>query len=234
MLELLRNKRILVVAAHPDDELLGLGGTVNRFSRSSVIRAVILGEGITSRSAKRNTVIHREDLMEHSSDTTRACSRVGYSSFHCYDFPDNRFDGVDLLEIVKVIEDEIEKFNPDFVLTHHNGDVNIDHKCTYEAVIPAIRPLPGKKRIGLITFETPSSTEYQSPDYHSTFKPNLFVKLSAQNIEAKIQGMECYRFEKRPYPHPRSPQALSIIAQRWGLYIGEEFAEAFRVEKLYL
>ncbi|OEY73951.1 PIG-L deacetylase family protein [Salegentibacter salarius] len=231
MLESLKNKKILVIVAHPDDELLGQGATINLLSKkfNCNIKTVILGEGITSRANERDTDKWSQELIQHKSNITNACEKVGYKSFSTYDFPDNRFDQVNLLDIVKVIESEIETFKPSVIFTHHPGDTNIDHRLTHDAVLPAIRPMKGQTVETLITFETPSSTEWQSPDHENSFIPNFFVEVEEKNIDAKIEGMQSYYFEKREYPHPRSPESLKILSKRWGIVIGTEFAEAFRV-----
>jgi LmbE family N-acetylglucosaminyl deacetylase len=132
-----------------------------------------------------------------------------------------------LLDIIKVIEKEKRDFNPDIIFTHHGGDVNIDHQRTFEAVITACRPTQDEKVKTIITFETPSGTEWRSPTDPRHFLPNLFFEVSENDINAKIKGMESYKFERREYPHPRSPEALKIQAQRWGVMVGANYAEAF-------
>ncbi|MCB2407731.1 PIG-L deacetylase family protein [Hymenobacter lucidus] len=223
------NKKILVVVAHPDDELLGLGATVHRLVRQQgcTARAVILGEGITSRSAVRDAEKWAAELAVHRGNIQRAAEAIGYSSTGIYDFADNRFDSVDLLDLVKVVEQEKEAFQPDIIFTHHGGDTNIDHRRTFEAVITGTRPLPGEPMRTIIACETPSSTEWQAANYPNPFLPNFFLAVSEEDVQAKIAGMEAYEFEKRAYPHPRSPEALRIQAQRWGVVIGQPFAEAF-------
>jgi LmbE family N-acetylglucosaminyl deacetylase len=229
MLELLKNKRILLAVAHPDDELLGLGATMHKLihEHSCMVHVVILGEGITSRADSRDTQLWEKELALHRQNIKQAQLAIGYQSVSVYDFPDNRFDTVALLDIIKVIEKEKSKFNPDVVFTHHCGDVNIDHQKTFEAVITACRPLENESVKTIITFETPSGTEWRASTDPRHFIPNLFFTVSQENINAKINGMESYEFEKRQYPHPRSPEALTIQAKRWGVVIGSEYAEAF-------
>lgn len=223
------NKKIMVVVAHPDDELLGLGATMHKLinEKNCEVRAIILGEGITSRSDKRVTEKWSKELELHKQNIEDARKIIGYSSVGIYDFPDNRFDTVALLDIVKVVEKEIEKFQPEIVFTHHGGDLNIDHQRTFEAVITSTRPMKDERVKSIITFETPSGTEWIASSDPRKFTPNLFIEVSEKNIDAKINGMECYEFEKRNYPHPRSPKALKILAQRWGIVNGCLHAEAF-------
>jgi len=229
MLSLLKNKRILVVVAHPDDEILGLGATMYELIKKHgvIARVVILGEGLTSRADKRNPEVWEEELATHRRNIFLAKSVIGYESVGVHDFPDNRFDSVPLLDIIKVIEKEKAAFLPDIIFTHHGGDVNIDHQLTFEAVITCCRPMQSEHVKTIVTFETMSGTEWRASTDPKHFIPNFFISVSEQGIHAKIQAMESYEFEKRPYPHPRSPEALKIVAQRWGISVGVNFAEAF-------
>jgi len=234
MLEFLKNKRILVIVAHPDDELLGCGASMNKLinEQDCTIRVVILGEGITSRSDNRDVEKWKTELEKHRSNIHTAAGKIGYESTGIYDFPDNRFDTVALIDIVKVIEKEKEDFQPEFIFTHHGGDLNIDHQRTFEAVMTACRPMENERIKGIISFETPSSTEWRASSDPKHFIPNLFIEISEENLEAKIKGMESYEFEKRPYPHPRSSEALKILAQRYGVMMGGNLYEAFQLIRL--
>jgi LmbE family N-acetylglucosaminyl deacetylase len=229
MLESLKNKKILLVVAHPDDELLGLGATMHKLihEQQCHIHVVILGEGITSRADNRDTQLWEKELATHRQNIKNAQAAIGYQSVSIYDFPDNRFDSVALLDIIKVIEKEKANFKPEVIFTHHGGDVNIDHQRTFEAVITACRPISHEYVKTIITFETPSGTEWRASTDPRHFIPNLFFSVNKSNIEAKIRGMECYEFEKRDFPHPRSPEALKVQAQRWGVVVGSEYAEVF-------
>jgi LmbE family N-acetylglucosaminyl deacetylase len=229
MLESLRNKKIMIVVAHPDDELLGLGATLHKLITDYQVQThvVILGEGITSRSDERDVEKWQKELGTHRENIKMAQESIGYHSNSVFDFPDNRFDTVALLDIIKVIEKEKTAFQPEVIFTHHGGDVNIDHQKTFEAVLTACRPMQDEKVQTIITFETPSGTEWRSPTDPRHFLPNLFFSVSENNLTAKIKGMESYEFERREYPHPRSPEALRIQAQRWGVTVGTDFAEAF-------
>ena len=231
MIESLRNKKIMLVVAHPDDELLGLGASMYRLINeySCSVKVIILGEGITSRSDGRNTEKWKQELSVHRENIENARLAIGYESVAIHDFPDNRFDSVALLDIIKVIEKEKKYFQPDIIFTHHGGDVNIDHQRTFEAVITCCRPMQDEKVTAIITFETPSGTEWRASTDPKHFIPNWFIEVSESGLKAKIKGMECYEFEKREYPHPRSPEALKIQAQRWGIVIGKKLAEAFTI-----
>ena len=222
-------RKIMLVVAHPDDELLGVGATMHKLIHEFDVRVhvVILGEGITSRAEQRDTELWKKELEKHKSNIKEAQSKIGYQSVSIYEFPDNRFDSVELLDIIKVIEKEKNNFEPEIIFTHHGGDLNIDHQRTFEAVMTACRPMEHENVKALFTFETPSGTEWRASSDPKHFIPNVFFEISEAEVNAKIEAMECYEFEKRKYPHPRSPEALKILAQRWGVTIGKSYAEAF-------
>jgi LmbE family N-acetylglucosaminyl deacetylase len=234
MLESLRNKRILLVVAHPDDEILGLGATMNKLIQEYGVQThvIILGEGITSRSEVHNTEAWKQELEIHHSNIHLAQKAIGYHGVSLFNLPDNRFDSVPLLDVIKIIEKVKSEFLPDVIFTHHGGDVNIDHQRCFEAVITACRPMEHEPVKMIITFETPSGTEWRSPTDPRHFLPNFFVQVSDENLKAKIEAMESYEFEKRQYPHPRSPEALKIQAQRWGIVVGTPLAEAYTIIRL--
>lgn len=229
-----KNKKIMVIVAHPDDELLGLGATMHKLIHqfNCKVKVVILGEGITSRAEVRDTKLWQKELVSHKANILNAAKLIGYHEVKIYNFPDNRFDSVALLDLVKVVEFEKNEFKPEIIFTHHGGDTNIDHRHTFDAVITATRPMSHELVKTIIAFETPSSTEWQAANYPNYFKPNLFIEVTKENVRAKIKGMECYKFEKRDYPHPRSPKALEIHCQRNGVIIGKEYAEAFMLVRI--
>lgn len=217
--------KAVVFAAHPDDEVLGLGGTVKWLTGEGVtVHAVILAEGLTSRSANRADT-NRSELNELQKDARRAAGEVGYASIEFCGFPDNRMDEIDLLDIIKIISKYIDKYNPDTIFTHHQGDLNIDHRLICEAVLTACRPV-GKYHVQRIyAFETPSSSEWNY-NYINVFCPNVYFDVS-DTFEAKIRGMSCYKTESTSYPHPRSSEALRALAQYRGSSAGFQMAEAF-------
>ena len=234
MLESFRNKKIMIVVAHPDDELLGLGATINKLVNNfkSIIKVVILGEGITSRSTIRDVKQFESELLIHKNNIQIAKNILGYQLLEVYDFPDNRFDSVPLIDLIKVIEKEKNKFNPEIIFTHHGGDLNIDHQRTFEAVMTACRPMESECMKKIITFETPSGTEWRANSDPRHFLPNFFIEVELNQVKAKIEAMESYEFEARKFPHPRSPEALEILAKRWGIVVGKQFAEAFQIIRI--
>lgn len=217
----------LVIVAHPDDEVLGCGGTISLLSRERAVHIVILGEGISARYARREEADRR--ALEHlQEDAREVASLLGAQSVEFEGLPDNRFDEVPLLEVVRRVERWVEALKPLALYTHHPGDLNIDHGITCRAVLTATRPMQGCPVHDLYAFEVPSSTEWAFQRVSPVFRPNVFVDVSA-TIETKIRAMQMYRSERRSFPHPRSPEALRAIARRWGSVAGVEYAEAFEL-----
>lgn len=218
-------KNVLVFAAHPDDELLGVGGTVRRLANEGVtIRAVIMAEGITSRSESRDQA-DKNELEELKEDAKRAAEIVGYKSIEFCGLPDNRMDGIELLDVIKIVSKFVEKYQPDTIFTHHHGDLNIDHRITCEAVLTACRPIGNYCVKRIYAFETPSSSEWNY-NYSEPFIPNVYFDVT-DTLQAKLNGMACYRTESSLYPHPRSLDSLCSLGKTRGTNVGFEMAEAF-------
>lgn len=218
-------KNVLVFAAHPDDELLGLGGTVRRLANEGVtVRAVIMAEGLTSRADSREKA-DLSELENLQSDAKKAADIVGYKSMEFCGLPDNRMDGMELLDVIKIVSKYVEKYQPDTIFTHHHGDLNIDHRITCEAVLTACRPVGEYCVKRIYAFETPSSSEWDF-NYIEPFKPNVYFDVS-DTLESKVKGMACYRSESTEYPHPRSAEALRALGRYRGSNVGFEMAEAF-------
>lgn len=224
----------MVVAAHPDDELLGLGATMHKLikEQNTNVHVVILGEGITSRSDTRDTEKWKEVLEEHHANINAAGGHIGYKSIHTYNFSDNRFDSHALLDIVKIIEKEKEEFKPEIIFTHNAGDLNVDHQLTFQAVMTATRPMEGEDVTTIISFETSSATDWQYSGHPEQFHPNYYVGISEDDLLAKLDAMSEYKFENRPYPHPRSLKALRTLAEYRGYTSGNQLAEAFEIVRM--
>lgn len=218
-------KKVLVFAAHPDDELLGLGGTVRRLANEgAVVRAVIMAEGLTSRAESREEA-DLSELKELQADSLKAAKIVGYQSIDFCGLPDNRMDRLDLLDVIKIVSQYVEKYKPDTIFTHHHGDLNIDHRITCEAVLTACRPVGDYYVKRILAFETPSSTEWNY-NYIEPFTPNVYFDVT-DTLEAKVEGMACYRSESTELPHPRSSEALRYLGHLRGSNVGFGMAEAF-------
>jgi len=220
-------KRILVIAAHPDDEVLGCGATIARHTKlGDEVRVVILAEGVTSRDKKRDRKQRSSDLSQLAKAAHRANEILGVSSLTLHDFPDNRMDSVNLLDVIKEVEGFINKYKPEIVYTHHYGDLNIDHKIVHEAVVTACRPMPSQIAKTLLFFEIPSSTEWRMSNTTSYFIPNWFMNVT-DTLSIKLKALEVYQSEMRNWPHSRSIEAVEHLARWRGASIGVEAAEAF-------
>lgn len=216
-------KNILVVAAHPDDELLGAGATLRKHVEAGgKVFALILGQGVFSRDAGTE-----EDLKKLQADSRRAGEVIGFSDIFFAEFPDNAFDSVPLLQIVKVVEKIFSEVKPDVVYTHHEYDLNIDHRLAFEAVLTASRPCNANAPRELYTFETLSSTEWQSKD-QKQFAPNVYVNVES-TFSKKIEALQHYKSEIREYPHSRSLKGVQILSEFRGLEAHLKNAEAFRL-----
>lgn len=225
------HSRMLIIAAHPDDEVLGCGGTIARLAKEGhKVHIAILGEGATSRYKKR------EKADQTAVETLRAQAQqvatvLGAQDVLLHGLPDNRFDTIPLLDIVKIIEELVEKIKPQAIYTHHGGDLNIDHAIVHRAVLTAVRPVAGCPVKEVYAFEVPSSTEWNIPSPSTCFAPSCFIDITG-TLKHKIAALKEYKTEIRPFPHPRSLQGVKIIAQRWGMQCGVAAAEAFEIMRL--
>ncbi len=218
---------VLIVAAHPDDEVLGCGGTIARHrSAGDRVTVLIMADGISSRGASAGTA-----LAERQRAARLANERLGVEDLTLLAYPDNRMDSVALLDVIQDIERVIERCQPAVVYTHHSGDVNIDHSRTHHAVIAACRPQPGHGVRTLLFFETPSSTEWRPPGSLPPFAPNWFTDISA-TLSVKLEAMAAYAAELRDFPHPRSHSAVEHLARWRGASVGLPAAEAFELGRL--
>ena len=218
---------ILVVAAHPDDEVLGCGASIAKWTEAgNEVHVLILAEGATSRDAVRNPGNRIDELSALAKAAHSSGDLLGVTSVRLLNFPDNRMDSVDRLEVIKIVEEQIELIKPETIVTHHSGDINIDHQITHQAVVTACRPQPRESVRRLLSFEVPSSTEWQPPSSALAFQPNWFEDVSG-TINCKLQALEVYFAEMRPWPHSRSLQAVEHLARWRGSSVGYEAAEAF-------
>jgi len=219
---------VLVVAAHPDDEVLGCGGTIARLvNEGHNVSIAILGEGITSRYAQREQT-DRSLLNILQTNSRKAADILGVQQLYTFDLPDNRFDSVQLLDVVKIIEGLILSTTPEVVYTQHGGDLNIDHVITFRATLTATRPMLGTSVKTVYAYEVASSTEWAFQKFEPHFHPNVFVDIHP-TLDVKLQAMRAYETESRVFPHPRSSEVLRAIAQRWGSAVGLYAAEAFEL-----
>lgn len=219
-------KRILAVVAHPDDEIIGVGGTLCKHrDEGDLVEVLILGDGKSSRKDTYKAL--PKSLRDQSiGETKNALTVLGIKTAYRESFPDNRFDTVNLLDIAKKVSLYVDKFKPNIVYTHHFGDLNIDHQMTTEATTIACRPIENPSVEAIYQFETLSSTEMAGYVPHRAFLPNIFVGIEKQ-IDRKLEAMNCYSSELRTFPHPRSLEALRANATVWGSRVNLRYAEPF-------
>ena len=222
------NNNVLVVAAHPDDEVLGCWGTMaSLVQEGQEVYIAILGEGATSRYQERDQA-DQSKVERLLSDSQQVADMIGAKQVFKYGLPDNRFDTLPMLDVVKIVEKLVSQIEPSVIYTHHPSDLNIDHGVVFRATLTATRPLPGCPVRDLFSFEIPSSTEWSFNTYQPDFRPNVFVDIT-ETIDIKVKAMQTYKSESRSFPHPRSPESLRTIASRWGSVVGVEYAEAFEL-----
>jgi len=217
---------VLVLAAHPDDEVLGCGGTIARLSNEGhKVTVAILGQGVASRFPKdsREAISEISALRRRSQDAGRI---LGAAEVLHYDLPDNRFDSVDLLDVVKLIEEIGRDVEPEAVYVQHGGDLNLDHAITFRATITAFRPMPGSRVRTLYAYEVASSTEWAFGKFAPAFVPDTFFDI-ASSLELKLNAMQIYATELREFPHPRSIRAIRAQCEDRGACVGITAAEAF-------
>ena len=218
------NKKILIVAAHPDDEVLGCFGTVAKLIKKGYeAYTLILSGGKTSRNN-----YSQADLDELKTETQKANAIIGIKKVFMADFPDNAFDSVPLLNIVKKIEDVKQEIRPEIIFTHHVGDMNVDHQITHKAVLTATRPMVDECVKTIYSMEIPSSTEWNSFSEISIFVPDVFFEIE-DTIDIKLTAMAEYASELREYPHPRSLRHLKELAKVNGTKNGLNYSENFKL-----
>ncbi|WP_144555684.1 PIG-L deacetylase family protein [Bacillus sp. X1(2014)] len=211
------SENVLVIAAHPDDEILGSGGTIKKLINNGYkVITVIAAKG------RKEEEHHIQQFM------LKANKHLGVDEVLFLEFPNLLMETIPLVEINKSIENLLEKYTPAMIFTHHYGDTNRDHQILCQAVLTAARPLPGRKPVEILCFETVSSSEWSQHTNDKEFKPNYFVDIT-DTIEDKIKSLQYYDIEMRPFPHPRSYDGVRYLARVRGMTVGVEYGEAFEI-----
>jgi LmbE family N-acetylglucosaminyl deacetylase len=212
------------MAAHPDDEVLGVGGTIARH--------ISAGDAVTvAFAADEGTARYEDDTIRGvRKSAMEAAATLGVADVRFAGFADQTLDVLPILEITQWVEGLMREVQPEVVYTHHRGDINRDHRVVHEATLTAARPyaVPSVRRI--LCCETPSATEWGGPFPENAFLPNVFIDVS-DFLEQKLKAMSAYSTELHPFPHPRSLEALRVKARAWGTVIGAEAAEAFMLAR---
>lgn len=218
-------KKVLVIAAHPDDEVMGLGGTIAKLSAQGVeCHLLIVTDGSSSQYRESN---HLGEIIEAKKIETKNCAdTLGFRSIHYGELPDMKLDTIPHIVINQVIERVIDEVQPDTVFTHFWGDVNRDHQEVYKSTLVAVRPVMGQVVKDLYCYRVPSSTEWTPNKADTMFMPNYFVNIE-KYAEQKYKAFACYSTELREYPHPRSVEYLRETDKAAGIRIGLLAAEEF-------
>jgi len=218
---------VLCIVAHPDDEVLGVGGTLARHAAAGDdVHVCILSDGVTSRYDDDDDAASAE--IERRRERAERAAEILGASVSLHGFPDNSFDTAPLLDVVQTVEDEIAEHDPETVYTHHHGDLNVDHELTCRAVTTATRPLQDSGVERVLAFETLSATEWSVPSADNAFQPQHFVTV-VDHLDAKLDALRCYEDELREPPHPRNVETVRRNAQVWGAKVGVGAAEPFEV-----
>jgi len=214
--------KILIIAAHPDDEILGVGGTIlKHVAQGNEVNLLILGDGETSKDSM-------PDVEKKAAQARKAAEFLGAKNLILKKLPDQKFDSLPMLDIIKQIESIIVQIQPEIVYTHHPYDLNIDHRLTFKALLTACRPQPHFPVKKILAFETLSSTEWQIKDGAHLFCPTHYENIKTF-IDKKIAALKIYSEELREFPHPRSLEGIRILAQYRGMEAGYQYAEAFQL-----
>jgi LmbE family N-acetylglucosaminyl deacetylase len=220
----INQQAVLVVAAHPDDEALGCGGTIAQLvANDCEVSVIFMTNGADARGKSHQAAKIRQTAAQKA---TRA---LGIKHCQMLDLPDNQMDGMSLLDIVQKLEAAVANKVFTTVFTHHGGDLNIDHRLTYQAVLTAFRPQPHETVKRILCFEVNSSTEWGGSS-QMTFSPNYFVDITS-TWDAKVMALDHYSDEMRDFPHTRSIEAVEALSVVRGTSVGLTKAEAFMIER---
>lgn len=217
--------KVLVIAAHPDDEVYGMGGTIAKMSAAGhEVHVLIVTDGCTAQY--RDDPRLPEILVQKQEEARRANMLLGVKKVHFGTLPDMRLDTVPHVEVNQLIEEAVAAVAPEVVYTHFYGDVNLDHQMVYRSTLVAVRPVPGQIVRELYCYRVPSSTEWSPQLPHTAFLPNTLVDITGYE-EKKEAALLAYQTEARPYPHPRSPRYVQETDRACGLQWGMGSSEAF-------
>lgn len=220
-----QNNKVLVVVSHPDDEVLGCGGTIAKLAKQgNEVFILFLSDG----EGSRNPVNLKENTKNRQKIAQEAGKILGVKEMFFECLPDNQFDSLSLLEVIKIVEKYLLKIKPEIVYTHFVNDLNIDHCLTFKAVLTACRPQPNFFVKKILSFEVLSSTEWQAKNFGKMFRPTVYENIT-DFIEQKLNALRVYKEELREYPHPRSLKGIEVLAQYRGIESGYKFAETFQL-----
>ena len=220
----MKNKKILIVAAHPDDEILGCGGTIMKLKKNNEINVIFMTNGVSARGRNKNN-----EIKERKNSCLKLFKYLSLPEPTFLNFPDNQMDKTPLIKIVKKIENKIRSLNPSTLITHYSHCLNVDHRITFEAVITACRPINKLSVKKILSFEIPSSTDW-ALFKDKQFHPNYYIDIS-KHINDKIKMINFYKKELKHYPHSRSVKGIKSLASFRGVSCGVKYAEGFYLNR---
>ncbi len=225
-------KKFLIVVAHPDDDILGCGGTIKKLTRlKKKVRVIFLAEGSSCRykNLKKFDKQINYAIKQREGWAKKALNDLGVKKAHFYNLKCGNLNKYPITEIAGIVEKEIKDFKPELIISHSNFDVNVDHRTVYQACLQSTRPTSKTKIKALVSFEILSSTEWK---FSRIFEPNLFINIENE-IKYKIKALKRYKSEIRKYPHPRSSEGIKTLGRYRGIQSHNKFAEAFKIIRLF-
>ena len=219
---------VLIIAAHPDDDIIGCGGFISKYRNKYNFRVIFIGEGSSCRFFEEdiNTEVVKKEIKKRNSDGVNALSKLGVSDYKFYNLPCGRLDQVPLININKIIENEINDFKPTTIFTHSNKDANNDHLIVHKSTLIATRPGSRFFVKNLYAYEVLSSSEWK---FTAVFKPNIFEKLTLNDVKNKWDALNEYDTEVKKFPYPRSYEGVKTLAKYRGMQSNTEYSEAYEV-----
>lgn len=223
------NKKVLIVASHPDDEVLGCGGTISKFIKNNYkVYVYFSHEGSSSRYENYNNSKAIKEIEKRNRMALNCTKILGHKVVGFGKNVNLRNENFSLLDNVKKISEIIKKIKPFIIITHHPDDINEDHQITFKIVANAVRPPANYLVKRLYLMEIPSTTDWT---IRSSFKPNVFIDISGE-IKKKISAIKVYKTELNKYPHSRSEKNLISHSIYRGAQVGLKNTEAFEVYRI--
>jgi LmbE family N-acetylglucosaminyl deacetylase len=220
---------ILIIAAHPDDEVYGCGGAISKFKREgNSVYVLIVTEGCSTQYPGDSQIIKKK-----KKEALKANDILGVKRVFMLDLPDMKLDTIPHVTLNRHIEGIMKEVKPVLVFTHSMFDLNNDHKIVAESTIVACRPFSSTVK-ELICYPVPSSSEWQVNTVKQVFSPNYFIRLDNKDVQKKLSAVKTYKTELRAYPHPRSPKAVNICLMKYGIIVGAKYAEPFELARRIL
>lgn len=221
--------RTLIVVAHPDDEILGCGGFLAKYSNKIKFQVLFMAEGSSCRFDSEDSIEAKAAINQREKYARQALSKFKPADIKFTNLPCGRLDQVPIIKLNKIIEQQISDFLPTTIFTHSEHDTNSDHRRVAEAVLMATRPGALNYVKNLFSIEIPSSTEW---NFSNPFTPNYFIGLSEEELKKKIEALLIYASEIRGYPFPRSKEGLKAFAKYRGVQSGNAYAESFKIIRI--